>query len=175
MRSRLRGSGLVRGAPPPCPTRHPIRRRRTGCFIAPIRRWWLFWWRLALGTTVGWWVAHGGWSGRLIEVERAEPQNARFQVDVNRADWPELANLPGVGSVLAHRIVDCRRIGGPFADHEDLRRRVPGLGPRTLESHPTVSATRCPPEGPWWGNDAAGRHWAEDGARGDYFGRLFRI
>ena len=89
---------------------------------------------VALGATVGWWVAHGGLSGRLVEVDRAEPQNARFQVDVNRAEWPELANVPGIGSVLAHRIVDCRRMGGPFADHEDLRRRVPGIGPRTLES-----------------------------------------
>ena len=89
---------------------------------------------VALGATIGWWVAHGGLSGRLVELDRAEPQNARFQVDVNRAEWPELANVPGLGSVLAHRIVDCRRMGGPFADHEDLRRRVSGIGPRTLES-----------------------------------------
>ena len=46
----------------------------------------------------------------------------------------ELANLPGVGSTLARRIVDCRRVGGPFLDHKDLRRRVRGIGPRTLET-----------------------------------------
>ncbi len=88
----------------------------------------------ALSATIGWWIAQGGPRGRLIEVDRAEPQTARFQVDVNQADWAELANLPGVGSTLAHRIVDCRRAGGPFLDHEDLRRRVRGIGPRTLET-----------------------------------------
>ncbi len=88
----------------------------------------------ALSATLGWWIGQGGWRGRLIEVERAAPQTARFQVDINQADWPELANLPGVGARLAHRIVDCRQASGRFIDHEDLRRRVPGIGPRTLES-----------------------------------------
>lgn len=89
---------------------------------------------IALAATIGWWVAQGGLTGRLIELERAEPRSARFEVDVNRADWPELAELPGIGPTLAHRIVDCRRVGGPYADHSDLRRRVRGLGPKTLES-----------------------------------------
>jgi competence protein ComEA len=89
---------------------------------------------IALAATIGWWVAQGGLTGRLIELERAEPQNARFEVDVNQADWPELAELPGIGPTLAHRIVDCRRVGGPYADYADMRRRVRGLGPKTLES-----------------------------------------
>jgi competence protein ComEA len=88
----------------------------------------------ALAATLGWWIGQGGLRGRLIEVDRAAPQTARFQVDINRACWPELASLPGVGVMLAHRIVDCRNAGGPFADHEALRRRVPGIGPRTLEA-----------------------------------------
>ena len=83
--------------------------------------------------TVGWWVSQGGLRGRLIEVERAEPQQAAFQVDINGADWPELAQLPGVGKSLAQRIVDSRRAEGPFVDHEDLR-RVRGIGPKTLEN-----------------------------------------
>ena len=82
---------------------------------------------------MGWWIAHGGSRGRLIEVERAGPQTATFQVDVNEADWPELAQLPGVGKTLAQRIVQSRQTQGPFADHEDLR-RVRGIGPKTLES-----------------------------------------
>ncbi len=89
---------------------------------------------IALAATIGWWAAQGGLTGRLIELERARPQNARFEVDVNRADWPELAELPGIGPTLAHRIVDCRRAGGPYADYADMRRRVRGLGPKTLES-----------------------------------------
>ena len=34
---------------------------------------------------------------------------------------------------MARRIVDERLAHGQFSDHEDLRRRVPGVGPRTLE------------------------------------------
>jgi len=85
-----------------------------------------------LAGSVGWWMAHGGWRGGLIELERAEPQTARFQVDVNAAGWPELVQLPGIGEVLARRIVESRTNDGPFIDHDDLR-RVRGIGPKTVE------------------------------------------
>ncbi|MGA2620680.1 MAG: helix-hairpin-helix domain-containing protein [Thermoguttaceae bacterium] len=81
--------------------------------------------------TVGWWVYHGGMRGRLVEVDRAEPQSADFQVDINTAERPELMQLPGVGRALADRIIQSRRQHGPFTDPEDLR-RVPGIGPKTL-------------------------------------------
>ena len=85
-----------------------------------------------LAATVGWWVSQGGLQGRLVEIERAQPRTARFQVDINRADWPELLQLPGIGETLAHRIVDSRETDGPFVDHEDLL-RVRGIGPKTLD------------------------------------------
>lgn len=78
------------------------------------------------------WVTSGGLSGRLIEIDRAEPLRARFQVDINKAGWPELAELPRIGPTLAQRIVESRLEDGPFFDHDDLL-RVPGIGPRTLE------------------------------------------
>lgn len=81
---------------------------------------------------VGWWVAQGGWQGRLIEIERADPLAAHFEVDINAADWPELLQLPGIGPTLAHRIVESRQMAGPFADNDDLR-RVRGIGPKTME------------------------------------------
>ncbi len=87
---------------------------------------------VGLAATVGWWTRQGGWQGRLIEVERAEPQTARFQVDLNRADWPELVQLPRIGPTLARRIVESRQTDGPFVDHEDIK-RVRGIGPKTLE------------------------------------------
>ena len=71
-------------------------------------------------------------SRRLIELDRSEPRTARFQVDINQADWPELIQLPGIGQTLAGRIVESRRTDGPFNDHDDLT-RVRGIGPRTLE------------------------------------------
>jgi competence protein ComEA len=86
-----------------------------------------------LGMTIGWWIAEGGLRGRLVELERAEPKTARFEVDINAADWPELVLLPGIGETLAKRIVDSRRQAGPFRDHSDLR-RVRGIGPKTLEA-----------------------------------------
>jgi competence protein ComEA len=78
------------------------------------------------------WVVQGGLRGGLIEIDRAAPLSAKFLVDVNKADWPELAELPEIGPTLAQRIVESRTSAGPFVDHEDLR-RVRGIGPLTLE------------------------------------------
>jgi competence protein ComEA len=86
-----------------------------------------------LVAAISWWVYRGGTSGRTVEIEKAQPQTARFQVDINKAQWPELATLPGVGRKLAERIVQSRETDGPFRDNSDLR-RVRGIGPRTLES-----------------------------------------
>ena len=54
------------------------------------------------------------------------------QVDVNTATVAELERLPGVGPVLAQRIMDDRTRHGAFRDPEDLQ-RVNGVGPKTLE------------------------------------------
>lgn len=87
---------------------------------------------LTLVTMAAWWLRQGGWQGRLIEIDRQPKLEARFVVDVNRADWPELAQLPGIGQTLAKRIVASREEQGPFVDHDELR-RVRGIGPKTLE------------------------------------------
>jgi len=87
---------------------------------------------VALAAMGGWWTYHGGWRGELVEIDRAEPLAARFEVDINAADWPELMQLPGIGQTLAHRIIESRQTVGPFADNDALR-RVPGIGPKTLE------------------------------------------
>ena len=86
-----------------------------------------------LAATVGWWIWHGGWGGRLVEVDRAEPRAARFEVDLNAAGWPELAQLPGIGETLARRIVRSRQEDGPYVDPEDLT-RVEGIGSKTVET-----------------------------------------
>src|SRR5215213_1967363 len=78
------------------------------------------------------WVVQGGPRGELIQIDRAEPLTARYLVDVNKAEWPELAELPDIGETMARRIVNARETGGEFRDHDDLR-RVRGIGPRTLE------------------------------------------
>ena len=54
------------------------------------------------------------------------------RVDLNRADAGELDRLPGIGPVLAARIVEHRRRHGPFRSVDELR-AVRGVGPRLLE------------------------------------------
>jgi len=87
---------------------------------------------VALAAMVNWRLSQGGWQGRLVEIDRAEPLVAQFEVDINSADWPELIQLPGIGETLARRIVASRETDGPFADNDDLC-RVPGIGPKTLD------------------------------------------
>lgn len=53
-------------------------------------------------------------------------------VDLNRASTSDLMRLPGIGPMLATRIVESRDTDGPFASPEDLR-RVRGLHRRTLD------------------------------------------
>jgi competence protein ComEA len=58
------------------------------------------------------------------------PRPAPYLVDLNAAPAGEIEALPGVGRVLAERIV-AARADGPFARPEDVT-RVPGVGPTTL-------------------------------------------
>jgi len=65
------------------------------------------------------------------------------RVDINRADEAQLAELPGVGPVIARRIVLARR-ERPFGSVEDLA-RVSGIGAATaarLAAVATVGAGR---------------------------------
>jgi competence protein ComEA len=86
----------------------------------------------ALALMAAAWWRHGGGRGGLVEIDRAAPLVAKFQVDVNQADWPELIQLPGVGMVLAQRMIAERNAHGQFRSLDDLA-RVRGLGPRTLD------------------------------------------
>jgi competence ComEA-like helix-hairpin-helix protein len=53
-------------------------------------------------------------------------------IDLNRASEAELDALPGIGPVIAKRIVEHRERSGPFRRIEELR-AVRGVGPRLLE------------------------------------------
>ncbi len=61
--------------------------------------------------------------------KKEPPANTR--IDVNKASSAELQRLPGVGPVLAGRII-AEREKSPFRSPEDLR-RVSGIGAKTLE------------------------------------------
>jgi competence protein ComEA len=86
----------------------------------------------ALVSLAAYWLVQGGARGRLIEIDREPRRELEFLVDVNQAEWPELAQLPEIGESLAKRIVESRLEHGPFLDHDELR-RVRGIGPKTLQ------------------------------------------
>lgn len=86
----------------------------------------------ALGCMVSYWLVYGGHQGRLIDIDRASASDIRFQIDLNHADWPEIAQLPGIGETLARRIIESRQRHGPFQDVNDLA-RVSGIGPKKIQ------------------------------------------
>lgn len=63
------------------------------------------------------------------EGEDQSPQ----KIDINRAEPWLLEALPGIGAVLAQRIVDYRSENGPFRRIEDLL-QVSGVGEATLDN-----------------------------------------
>jgi len=56
----------------------------------------------------------------------------RFPLDINRATAEELEQLPGIGPVLAARIVEYRQMRGRFQSVDELL-EVRGIGPKRLE------------------------------------------
>lgn len=67
-------------------------------------------------------------------VSTAPPATSATQallVNINTAGVEELENLPGIGAVLAQRIVDYRSEYGPFTVPEEIC-NVPGIGEKKL-------------------------------------------
>lgn len=54
-------------------------------------------------------------------------------INLNIATAQELELLPGIGQVMAGRIVAYREANGPFTSIDDVE-NVPGIGPKTLQS-----------------------------------------
>jgi competence protein ComEA len=90
---------------------------------------------LAAATTAAWLVAERGPAfppppPRAPVPVAALPRSA--PLDLNAADAEALARLPGIGTVLARRIVAHREAQGRFRRAEELR-EVPGIGPGRWE------------------------------------------
>lgn len=93
---------------------------------------------LAAGVAIGL-VAMAGWlaviAGRpagVVDHDTPPTIEPRFTVNVNAAGADELATLPGLGATTAARIVEHRRLHGPFESLDDLL-DVDGIGPATLD------------------------------------------
>jgi len=61
------------------------------------------------------------------------PRGGDGKININLASQSELTDLPGIGSVLASRIVDYRRQHGDFNRIEDLK-NVSGIGEKRYEA-----------------------------------------
>ena len=105
---------------------------------------------------VSFWAYRGGHRGELIHIDRAQPLTAKYQVDVNRADWPELIQLPGIGETLARRMILERTENGPFQNLDEVT-RVNGIGLRTLDKMRPYLLP-IPKDADW---AALEREWAE--------------
>ena len=64
---------------------------------------------------------------------RARDESASNDLlDLNRADATDFESLPGIGPVLAQRVIDYRTTVGRFQRIDDLR-AVKGIGPKIFE------------------------------------------
>lgn len=69
--------------------------------------------------------------GEQILVGKARSESGSSGININSASAKELEDLPGVGPVLAQRIIDWRTANGPFTSVDDLN-SVPGIGDSVL-------------------------------------------
>jgi len=61
------------------------------------------------------------------------PKDSDGRININLASRAELMDLPGIGAVLAERIIEYRKLGGVFAKIEDIQ-KVSGIGVKKFEA-----------------------------------------
>ena len=105
---------------------------------------------LFVGFTLGLFVGRNSGSGTVTLAVPAQMQTAptaaataaaetvptetvRFPVNINTADADTLTALPGIGRVLAERIVAYRRQNDPFRAVEEIM-KVEGIGEKKAEA-----------------------------------------
>ena len=69
---------------------------------------------------------------RLSRMDGPQLLTLGLALDLNAATLEDLDALPGIGPVLAKRIIDYRQAHGPFKKIDDLE-NVSGIGPKKLE------------------------------------------
>ncbi len=79
-------------------------------------------------------VSSAGASGGSVSVSRPQGESGLTyrSVNLNTADAGELCRLPGVGEVLAGRILERRQQYGPYKSVADIK-QVKGIGEKIFE------------------------------------------
>jgi len=77
------------------------------------------------------WIGDATAAAETTPAESAKSGNSGGLLNLNRATVAELDALPGIGNVLANRIVEWREREGPFQSVDDLG-KVEGIGPALL-------------------------------------------
>jgi competence protein ComEA len=84
-----------------------------------------------------------------VEIAAATQQDSGSPgepVDINRASVDELIGLPGIGEVMAKRIIEFREQHGPFKRVEDLL-KVKGIGEKSFQKlRPSITVSRADSE-----------------------------
>ena len=75
----------------------------------------------------------GGTGAQTPPEAPGAPKGGDGRININLATQSELMDLPGIGNVLASRIVDYRRQHGDFSRIEDIR-NVSGIGEKRYEA-----------------------------------------
>ena len=73
------------------------------------------------------WLRYSPSQAVEISIPQVGEEQERQKIDINRAEVRQLKTLPGIGDILAQRIVDYRQQNGPFHDIKELT-EVAGIG-----------------------------------------------
>lgn len=72
-------------------------------------------------------------TGVSVAISNPVVQSGTGKININTGGVSELDNIPGIGPVLAQRIVDFREQNGFFSSTEDIQ-NVSGIGAKTYEN-----------------------------------------
>ena len=87
---------------------------------------------LILGATLKYFIKASTYPSTFRGLEEDSRQD-RKTININTASRQELTQIPGIGPVIADRIISWRNQNGSFQDVEELK-KIKGIGDKKLET-----------------------------------------